>query len=401
MPRHNHPGFELHTRWMGNDAEQAQPPDSHSQNWQGHTARFRPPWWPEGEPWPPARRHWPRGMHRRPFLRRLGCVFVLLNVVGVAFFLVLTVLGLNALGVASIGVHQLQWIRPAGGTLLAVLIVGAIAGGANLRRMSVPLDELLAASNLLAEGDYSVRVVPRGPMEVRALATAFNSMAEQLQKQDQQRRAMLADVTHELRTPLTVIQGNLEGILDGLYPADETRLKSILEETEILSRLTNDLRTLALAESGSLQLRREATDLVHLVRETVAVFDSQAAPKGITLDVLASRPEIVSDVDPERIRQVLSNLMSNATRYSPPGSVVRVNLTTDDRHVTVLVTDAGPGISAADLPHIFDRYYRSADSRGMGLGLAIAKYIVEAHGGQVRAESGAGTGTTISFTLPA
>ncbi|MGZ6317039.1 MAG: sensor histidine kinase, partial [Anaerolineales bacterium] len=235
----------------------------------------------------------------------------------------------------------------------------------------------------------------------RSLASAFNSMAERLQAHDRQRRSMLADVSHELRTPLTIIQGNLEGMLDGLYPADETRLRSILEETQILSRLTDDLRTLALAETGSLQLRREQVDLVSLVRETIDAFRSQAASTGVEVQLSTDADEKPLNADPERIRQVLSNLISNAVRYSPAGSTVRVNLSSDEGGVRVSVSDSGPGISAADLPHIFDRYYKSADSRGMGLGLSIARYIVEAHGGQIEAESGVGEGAEISFVLPA
>ncbi|HEX8990972.1 MAG TPA: HAMP domain-containing sensor histidine kinase, partial [Anaerolineales bacterium] len=241
----------------------------------------------------------------------------------------------------------------------------------------------------------------RGPAEVRSLATAFNSMAAQLEAHDRQRRAMLADVTHELRTPLTIIQGNLEGVLDGMYVADPARLRSILDETQILARLTDDLRTLSLAESGSLQLKREPVDLVGLMRVTVAAFQSQADSGGVRIDFPAPIGELMLDIDPERIRQVLTNLISNAIRYSPRGSAVRAELSARQAGARVSVTDSGPGIAAADLPHVFDRYYKSADSRGMGLGLSIAKYIVEAHGGQIHAESEPGRGTTIWFTLPA
>jgi len=272
--------------------------------------------------------------------------------------------------------------------------------GANLRRMSVPLDDLLAASHRLAEGDYSVRVVPHGPLEVRSLAAAFNSMAEQLQTDDSQRRSMLADVTHELRTPLTIIQGNLEGILDGLYPADEARLRSLIEETQILSRLTDDLRTLSLAESGTLQLKREPTDLIALARDSVGAFQSQSGSSGVRVELATGLSELVLNIDPERVRQVLGNLISNAVRYSPRGTSVRVELSASNGGANIAVSDSGPGIAAADLPHVFDRYYKSADSRGMGLGLSIARYIVEAHGGQIRAGSQAGSGTVISFTLP-
>ena len=229
-------------------------------------------------------------------------------------------------------------------------------------------------------------------------------MAERLEINDQQRRSMLADVSHELRTPITVIQGNVEGILDGLYPANETRLKSILEETQILSRLVDDLRTMALAESGSLQLRRELVDLAPLIREVLNGFEAQAKEKDIRLNLLTSDVETVQ-ADPSRLREVLTNLLSNALRYTPRGGEVKVGLmestTGGERTVTISVQDSGPGISSSDLPHVFDRFYKSSDSGGMGLGLSIARYLVEAHSGKIWAKSEPGEGTKISFTLPA
>jgi signal transduction histidine kinase len=269
--------------------------------------------------------------------------------------------------------------------------------------MSSPLDELVEASNKVAEGDYAVRVEERGPSETRSLTRGFNSMAERLQEHHERRQNMLADVSHELRTPITVIQGNVEGILDGMYPADEARLQSILEETQILSRLVDDLRTMALAESGSLQLRREPVELKPLIQDIVSGFDVQAKEKGIRLEEQLSDVEAVN-IDPLRVREILTNLLSNAVRYTPAGGAVRVGLSESGSSgkgsVTIFVQDSGPGISSSDLPHIFDRFYRSSDSGGMGLGLSIAKYLVEAHGGKIWAESEVGQGTRILFTLP-
>ncbi len=325
---------------------------------------------------------------------------MLLNSVGAAFLVALVLFVLNSLGVASISFPAIQRIMPVAGILLAIIVSAVVLAGANLRRVSAPLDELLAASGRVAEGDYSARVRIHGPNEVRSLGQAFNSMAEQLEIHDRQRRSMLADVTHELRTPLTIIQGNLEGILDGLYPADEERLKSILEETQVLSRLTDDLRTLALAGSGTLRLKREQVDLLALARETVAAFKSQAESAGVDVELESTKGEMMLNIDPERIRQVLGNLISNALRYSPRGSKISVEASLQGRGASVVVRDTGPGIPETDLPHIFDRYYKSADSRGMGLGLSIAKYIVEAHGGQITAESQPGMGTAIRISLP-
>jgi signal transduction histidine kinase len=265
------------------------------------------------------------------------------------------------------------------------------------------MDELVEASNKVAEGDYAVRVEEGGPPAVRGLMRGFNSMVQRLQASDRQRRDMLADVSHELRTPITVIQGNVEGILDGLYPADEARLKSILEETQTLSRLVDDLRTLALAESGSLQLRREPTEMGPYLRETVSGYDTQAREKDIRIELALAEVEALN-IDPIRIREVLTNLLSNALRYTPRGGQVKVGLTEpgdgQERGVTIFVQDSGAGIDPADLPHVFERFYKSSDSGGMGLGLSIAKYLVEAHKGRIWAESDAGHGTTISFSLP-
>ena len=183
------------------------------------------------------------------------------NMFGLIFIAVIVGLVLNAFGIVHFSIDQFQWLLPFGGVLFAIVVSMLVLSAFYLRRMSMPFDDLLDASNKVAEGDFSARVEERGPREVRSLARGFNSMASRLQVNDQQRRAMLADVSHELRTPLTIIQGNIEAILDGVYPADEARLKSILEETQILSRLIEDLRTLALAESGALNLKHESTDI--------------------------------------------------------------------------------------------------------------------------------------------
>jgi signal transduction histidine kinase len=233
---------------------------------------------------------------------------------------------------------------------------------------------------------------------------SFNSMAERLQAHDQHRRNMLADISHELRTPITVIQGNVEGMLDGVYPTDEARLKSIIEETQILSRLVDDLRTLALAESGALRLKREPTNLAELVRDAVSGFEAQAKEKDIRLELSLAEGED-AHIDPQRIREVLTNLLSNALRYTPRGGEVKIRLTETgsgpERRATISIQDSGPGIEPELLPHVFERFYKSSDSGGMGLGLSIAKYLVEAHDGKIWAESEAAKGTKITLSFPA
>ena len=368
--------------------------------------RQRPPWWPENEEWPPTRASWRRVGRRNPFFRRMGCFFF-----GFAFLAFVGFLGIlrflltpfiDSPGGPSL--DGLGYLLPLA-FLGFVLLVFAFGWGArSLRRMFTPLDELFRASERVANGDYSVRVEEKGPPEIHSLMRSFNSMAERLQVNDQQRRNMLADISHELRTPITVIQGNVEGILDGLYPADEARLKSIIEETQILSRLVDDLRTLALAESGALHLKREPTNLVELIRDAVSGFETQANEKGIRVELGLADGEDVN-IDPQRIREVLTNLLSNALRYTPRGGEINIRFTDasagGERTITISIQDSGPGIEPQLLPHVFERFYKSSDSGGMGLGLSIARYLVEAHHGKIWAESEMGKGTTISFTISA
>jgi signal transduction histidine kinase len=271
-----------------------------------------------------------------------------------------------------------------------------------VRRITDPVASLMDAVERVAEGDFDARVTERGAPEARRLARAFNAMAARLQASEAQRRSLLADVTHELRTPLTVIQGNLEGLLDGVYPADPAHLSPILDETRILARLIDDLRTLAEAESGTLALRREPTDLGVLCAEALAAFRAQAAAAGVALDLEVADDLPLLNVDPVRLREVLANLIANALRYTPAGGRVRLGgQAADAGGVTLLVSDTGTGIPPESLPHIFDRFYKSPDSRGSGLGLAIAKNLVAAHGGTLAAKSEPGAGTTMTIQLAA
>jgi len=364
--------------------------------------RQRPPWWPENEEWPPKR--W-RHMRGKPFFRRMGCFFIIFNIFAFIGFLAL----LRFIFAPFVEFHgapifeQLDSLFPFGIAGFLILVAAIFWGARNLRRMSMPLDELLDASNRVSDGDFSARVDEKGTPEVRSLMRGFNSMAENLEINDKQRRNMLADISHELRSPITVMQGNLEGMIDGVYSADDERLKSLYEETQILERLVDDLRTLALAESGSLQLKREPTDLSELIRNSVVRFEAQVEEKDINVELQLDTVDDV-DIDALRIREVLMNLLANAVRYSPDQGEIKVGLTEsglgEERSVMIYIRDSGEGIRSADLSHIFDRFYKSSDSGGMGLGLSIAKYLVEAHGGRIWAESGIGQGTKVSFTLP-
>jgi signal transduction histidine kinase len=227
-------------------------------------------------------------------------------------------------------------------------------------------------------------------------------MAERLAIDEAQRRDLLADVSHELRTPLAVIQGNVEAMLDGVHAADALHLAGVLEETRVLTRLVEDLRTISLAEAGTLALHREPTDVDALIAEATNSFRSQAAGAGVALELDAPDDLPLADVDPVRIREVVSNLVSNALRHTPAGGTVRLTARVDDggRRLSVDVADTGTGIDPELLAHVFDRFAKGSGSRGSGLGLAIAKDLIEAHGGSISAESAPGAGTTIRFSLP-
>lgn len=302
--------------------------------------------------------------------------------------------------------HPFFVVRPFGLIFLVVVVILALtSAGRAFRRVAAPIGDVMDAAGRVAGGDYTVRVPEGGPPEVRGLIRAFNTMAGRLQLADERRRSLLADVSHDLRTPLAVIQGNLEGLLDGVYPRDDAHIAPILEETRLLARLVEDLRTLALTESGALKLEREPTEMRSLIAETMATFQGQAADAGIALTADVAPDVPVVEVDPVRIRQVLENLIVNALRYTPRGGEVRIRCSvirsTEGARVAVSVSDTGPGIAREDLPHVFDRFFKTPDSRGSGLGLAIANNLVVAHGGEIAAESDSGRGTTIRFSLPA
>jgi len=276
----------------------------------------------------------------------------------------------------------------------------------DMPRMRLTIGDVMEAAGRVAEGDYGARVAERGPPEVRVLARSFNAMTARLQQSDDERRAFLADVVHELRTPLTVIPGSLEGLIDGVYPRDDAHLLPILDETRLLARLIDDLRTLSLMEAGALPLHRQPTDPGTLAAETAASFRPQADAAGIVLSTVIGNDVPVIDVDPSRIRQVLENLIANALAHTPRGGAIEVACGVEPgggapRRVSIAVRDTGAGIAPEDLPHIFDRFFKSPDSRGSGLGLAIARDLVAAHGGEITARSEVGRGTTVVVALPA
>ena len=199
-----------------------------------------------------------------------------------------------------------------------------------------------------------------------------------------------------------MLQGNLEALIDGVHPADEEHLGALLDETRVVSRLVDDLRTLALSESGSLALHPEPTDMAVLLAEVTASFRPTAEAAGVSLDVAADEALPLLEIDPVRTREVLSNLVANALRYTQSGGSIRLAAEpdSDGTWLRVRVSDTGTGIAPDVLPHVFDRFWKSPESRGSGLGLPIARNLIEAQGGEIRAESEVGRGTTVSFRLP-
>ena len=280
--------------------------------------------------------------------------------------------------------------------LLAILFSVRIFGTA-IR----PLADIAAATERLADGEPGVRVRARGPRPVRGLTTSFNTMAERLDRSRDDRRALLADVTHELRTPLTVITGGLEAMLDGVHPFDEDHVAPILAETRVMDRLLDDLRTLSLADAGALALHREPADLRAIADEVVAASTPLAAARGLTLRA-GGIERLVTSVDPVRVREILANLVANAIRHTPTGGTIDVTVDLDGAEAVLTVADTGEGIAAADLPRVFDRFQRRADSGGSGLGLTIVRDLAAAHGGSVEAASDGvpGRGSTFTVRLP-
>jgi two-component system OmpR family sensor kinase len=320
---------------------------------------------------------------------------------------------------------------------------GLIAGGLGIllglgiaRGLSAPLGRLATAARRISKGDLSQRVPVTGSDEVADLARAFNEMAAGLQQAETLRRSLVADIAHELRTPLAVMQGNLQAILDDVYPLEKAEIATVYDETLILSRLIDDLRELAQAEAGQLSLNLQPVQLVPLIEQAVNLFEELTHEKGIKL--AASLPSDLPTVlaDPDRVRQVLHNLLANALRHTPDGGEIEIRAeesrggfareqgrdisppllrppapllenTTPPSLLRITVTDTGPGISPADLPQVFNRFWRADKARsreqgGSGLGLAIARQLVEAQGGQIGVESEgvAGRGSRFWFTLP-
>ena len=292
--------------------------------------------------------------------------------------------------------------------LLAAVIaslIGGVVGLAFSRTLTRPLDRLARAARAIAAKDLTHRVQPSGTSEVANVANAFNDMASSLQKSEELRRNLVADVAHELRTPLSVMQGSLTAQLDGVFPLDLAETAKLYDETRLLSRLVDDLRELAQAEAGQLQLNIGTIDLQNVITATASAFSGVVSEKQIDLNIDLAADLPLVNADSERVTQVLRVFLSNALRHTEANDQITLMAQTRATYVEVSVRDTGEGIAPNDLPYVFDRFWRGDKSRaretgGSGLGLAIAKQLIEAQGGSIGVESQVGEGSRFWFRLP-
>jgi signal transduction histidine kinase len=292
--------------------------------------------------------------------------------------------------------------------IVAVLVGGLVAVVTAVlfaRGVLRPIGALTAAARKMEQGDLSQRVQVTSRDEIGQLAHAFNAMADGLARTEQLRRSMVADVAHELRTPLTNLRGYLEALRDGVIEVRGETIESLYDEAVLLSHLVDDMQDLTLSDAGRLSLHRESLDPAQLVNAAVQAASPHASQQGVALLVeeLPALPPVYADA--RRISQVLRNLLSNALAYTPAGGTVWVSAEPVDRSVRIDVRDTGCGIAAEHLPNVFERFYRADPSRaratgGAGLGLALVKQFVTAHGGEVAVASTPGSGSRFSFTLP-
>jgi two-component system OmpR family sensor kinase/two-component system sensor histidine kinase BaeS len=353
--------------------------------------------------------------YRKKFLIRFISFFLLLLALVVGGMTMLALLVTRLLGAANnLPTVVLVWIVGCGLALGLPLLAVALAARA-FRSYAIPLADIMAAAESVAQGDFAARVQERGSPEFRRLAHSFNQMTQELGRADQQRRNLTADIAHELRTPLHIIQGNLEGVLDGVYKATPEHLDATLQETRALARLVDDLRTLSLAESGELPLSRRRIEVQELLADVATSFAPQAEAAGIDLRVQeqgeSRSAPLAVEGDAGRLDQALSNLTANAIRHTGAGGQIVLAARAEDDHVRITVSDTGEGIAEQDLPFVFDRFWKGDPARshssgakahpGSGLGLAITAQLVKAHNGEIHVASEFGRGTTFTIDLPA
>ena len=308
-------------------------------------------------------------------------------------------------------VVRLRWLLVIGGLLAGVL--GVLLGLALSRNLTAPLQRLAVAARAVARRDFSQRVEVEGSAEIAEVAQAFNEMTSALERSEAQRQNMVADVAHELRTPLSVVQGNLRAILDDVFPLDKTEISRLYDETRLLSRLVDDLRELALADAGQLRLNLQTTDAGRVIRTLADNLSIVAEAQEVALEVQVPDELVPVRADPDRLAQVLRNLLVNALHHTGPGGRIVVSARQAGDAIQVSVADTGEGIAPEDLPHVFERLWRADRARSFsrqagaerwarrsGLGLSVAQSLIEAQGGHIWVESELGRGSTFHFTVP-
>lgn len=283
---------------------------------------------------------------------------------------------------------------------IAAGLAALLAGSVLARRATAPARELTRAAKAVAAGERSERVDFDSPDELGEMANAFNAMADTIEEEDRLRRAFAAEVAHELRTPLTVLRTQIEGIQDGVVEPSSPALASLHEETLRLTRLVEDLETLASADAAGFSLSRAPTQLRDVLEGSVAEFADPFAARDVHLSVDLDDVEVVADA--MRVRQVIANLLSNALKFTPEGGMVRLRLGLVGTDAVISVSDTGPGVPPDELPRVFDRFYRGRGvrARGSGIGLTVARELVLAHGGEVRVVSEPGHGAVFEVRLP-
>jgi two-component system OmpR family sensor kinase/two-component system sensor histidine kinase BaeS len=259
-----------------------------------------------------------------------------------------------------------------------------------IRRFVNPLADVIYAARAVATGKLDTRIRTEGPQDLRSLSESFNEMASSLERNDRERRGMLADIAHELRTPLSVIRGRLEGIVDGIYPENGPQVSMALEQTYLMQRLVDDLRLLTLVETRQLPFDKQNVNVGEVINRVIEMFSAEAQEKNVSLSFTEKSGNLSAVLDPQRFEQVISNVVGNAIRYVPEGSKIWIRASETNDGIQITVNDNGAGIPAEDLPYIFDRFWRKDKSRsratgGTGLGLAIAKQLIEAQGGTIEA----------------
>lgn len=289
---------------------------------------------------------------------------------------------------------------------LAAIIAGVGSSLLLAREILRPLRQIASSSQRIARGHYAERVPLPPSSELAQVATNFNQMAEELENIEQQRIALIANVSHELRTPLTGLNGYLEGLMDGVFPANDETFGQMADEVRRLRRLVNDLQALSRVESGQISLHLESFSLRPVVERVLAQLKPQAEAQCVELKMVDGETAVFVHADPDRTAQVLMNLVGNAIRYTPEDGCIRVHISTDAHNATIAVQDTGIGIPATAMPYLFERFYRVDPSRtrrsgGSGIGLTISRHLVWAMGGELTAASpGEGQGSTFTFTLP-